>query len=82
MTLAVHLALAFHIFIAVAIVVIVCGRHGIGLFWPVQLPDLVGMKAHASMPPSAIRRVCLLVSSFVHVFVREHVFCSKYFENG
>jgi len=30
MSLTVYLALVFHIFIAVAIVVMVCGRHGIG----------------------------------------------------
>ena len=30
MSLTVHLALVFHVFIAVAIVVMFCGRHGIG----------------------------------------------------
>jgi len=30
MSLTVHLVLVFHIFIAVAIMVMVCGRHGIG----------------------------------------------------
>jgi len=30
MSLTVHLALVFHIFIAVAVTVMVCGRHGTG----------------------------------------------------
>jgi len=30
MSLTVHLALVFHVFIAVAVMVMVCGRHGIG----------------------------------------------------
>jgi len=33
MSLTVHLALVFHVFIAVAIMVMACGRHGHGL-WP------------------------------------------------
>jgi len=31
MSLIVHLALVFHVFIVVAVMVMVCGRHGIGL---------------------------------------------------
>ena len=32
MSLTVHLALVFRVFIAVAVMVMVCGRHGIGLY--------------------------------------------------
>ena len=31
MSLTVHLALVFHVFVAVAVIVMVSGRHGIGL---------------------------------------------------
>jgi len=33
MSLTVHLALVFHVFIAVAVMVMVCGRHGLWLSW-------------------------------------------------
>ena len=63
MTLTVHLVLVFHIFIAVAIMVMVCGHRGYGL-WPSWLWFLSVMVCgrHATVFVVPIR---LLISTVV-----------------
>jgi len=49
MSLTVHLALVFHVFIAAAIMGMVCGRHGIGPQKSVGLPFYYCIIALASL---------------------------------
>jgi len=46
MSLIVHLALVFHVFIAVAVMVMVCGHYGTG---PSALPHLIFQGWHTSI---------------------------------
>ena len=58
MSLTVHLALVFHVFIAVAIMVMVCGRHGIG-----PTGKVTARKPNAQYtPPTPTRRNCFVAS--------------------
>jgi len=41
MSVTVHLALVFHVVVAVAVMVMVCGRHGIGPFCHGRVDDSV-----------------------------------------